>query len=324
MLLHITHTTTYHYAPPVNTAQHMAHLLPRNGTAQTVHAAHLQITPEPQSCSEHVDVFGNKRTFFSLPVAHDTLHIVATSAVETHFMPFAPELAEHTPAWETVRDHFLYHAGAAWDAATEFVFASPYVQPHPDFADYARASFTPQRPVLLAACDLMSRIHQEFTYASASTDINTPALEALAQREGVCQDFAHILLGCLRTQGLAARYVSGYLLTEVPEGATRLIGSDASHAWVSVYVPNTQEDGSLATEGQWFDLDPTNDRWGLVSPGIDYVTLAIGRDYADVSPVRGVIHGGASHTLEVGVTVQPATELHAAALQASATPSAAK
>jgi transglutaminase-like putative cysteine protease len=252
------------------------------------------------------------------------LTITAQSEVETHFIVYPPEQALDTPAWENVREHFVYHSGAAWDAATEFVFASPYVQPHPDFADYARASFTPQRPVLLAACDLMSRIHQEFTYASASTDINTPALEALAQREGVCQDFAHILLGCLRTQGLAARYVSGYLLTEVPEGATRLIGSDASHAWVSVYVPNTQEDGSLATEGQWFDLDPTNDRWGLVSPGIDYVTLAIGRDYADVSPVRGVIHGGASHTLEVGVTVQPATELHAAALQASATPSAAE
>ena len=314
MLLHITHTTTYHYAPQVNTAQHMAHLLPRDASSQTVHAAQMHITPEPQTCSEHVDVFGNKRTFFSLPVAHDTLRIVATSAVETHFIPFAPELAAHTPAWEKVRDHFVYHAGAAWDAATEFVFASPYVQPHADFADYARASFTPQRPVLLAACDLMARIHQEFTYASASTDINTPALEALARREGVCQDFAHILLGCLRTQGLAARYVSGYLLTEVPEGKTRLIGSDASHAWVSVYVPNTQEDGSLATEGQWFDLDPTNDRWGLASPGIDYVTLAIGRDYADVSPVRGVIHGGASHTLEVGVTVQPATELHAKAL----------
>jgi len=155
----------------------------------------------------------------------------------------------------------------------------------------------------------MHRIHTEFTYASASTDVNTPALEALKKRQGVCQDFAHILLSCLRTLGLAARYVSGYLVTEVPEGKTRLIGSDASHAWVSVYVPNVKEDGTLATQGQWFDLDPTNDRWGLLSPGIDFVTLATGRDYADVSPVRGVIHGGASHTLDVGVTVQPASEL---------------
>ena len=209
-----------------------------------------------------------------------------------------------TPAWEKVRDHFLYHAGAAWDAANEFVFASPYVPIDSAFADYARSTFSANKPVLQAACELMTRIHQEFTYASESTDINTPALEALQQRQGVCQDFAHILLGCLRTQGLAARYVSGYLLTEPPEGQPRLIGSDASHAWVSVYVPDVQDD-TLCTHGQWFDLDPTNNRWGLNSPGVDYVTLAIGRDFGDVSPVRGVIHGGASHTLEVGVTVMP-------------------
>jgi transglutaminase-like putative cysteine protease len=309
MLLHITHTTTYHYVPQVNTAQHMAHLLPREGVSQSVQQSELHINPTPAATSTHEDVFGNNRTFFSLPVAHDKLSITAKSVVETHFMPYPPELALDTPAWEKVREHFVYHSGAAWDAATEFVFASPYVQPHPDFAEYARASFTANRPVLIAACDLMSRIHQEFTYETASTDINTPALEALKRRKGVCQDFAHILIGCLRTQGLAARYVSGYLVTEVPEGKTRLIGSDASHAWVSVYVPDIQEDGTLATHGQWFDLDPTNDRWGLASPGVDYVTVAIGRDYADVSPVRGVIHGGASHTLEVGVTVQPASEL---------------
>jgi transglutaminase-like putative cysteine protease len=316
MLLHITHTTTYHYVPQVNTAQHMAHLLPSSGLAQTVQQAQLAISPTPAATSTHLDVFGNQRTFFSLPVVHERLCITAQSTVETHFVSYAPEKALETPAWENVRAHFVYHSGAAWDAATEFVFASPYVQPHPDFAEYARASFTPARPVLVAACDLMARIHQEFSYETASTDINTPALEALKHRKGVCQDFAHILIGCLRSQGLAARYVSGYLVTEVPEGKTRLIGSDASHAWVSVYVPNDLDDaaeaaktGALATHGQWFDLDPTNNRWGLNSPGIDYVTLAMGRDYADVSPVRGVIHGGASHTLEVGVTVQPASEL---------------
>ncbi len=316
MRLHITHTTTYRYEPQVNTAQHMAHLLPRDSASQSVHQAVLHITPTPAATSTHVDVFGNNRTFFSLPVVHDTLSITAQSTVETHFIPYSPEQAHATPAWENVRAHFVYHSGAAWDAATEYVFASPYVQAHNDFADYARASFTPARPVLLAACDLMTRIHQEFTYETASTDINTPALEALKNRKGVCQDFAHILIGCLRTQGLAARYVSGYLVTEVPAGKTRLIGSDASHAWVSVYVPNDLDDaaetaktGALATHGQWFDLDPTNNRWGLSSPGIDYVRVAIGRDYADVSPVRGVIHGGASHTLEVAVTVQPVSEL---------------
>ena len=309
MLLHITHTTTYRYDPLVSTAQHMVHLLPHNSDTQTVSEASLHINPEPASQNDMVDVFGNVRTFFSLPVAHEVLSITARSVVDTHFLPYPPAQALDTPAWEKVRDHLVYHAGKAWDAASEFVFASTYVQPHPEFAEYARASFTHNRPVLVAACDLMHRIHTEFTYASASTDVNTPALEALKKRQGVCQDFAHILLSCLRTLGLAGRYVSGYLVTEVPEGKTRLIGSDASHAWVSIYVPNTQEDGTLTTHGQWFDLDPTNNRWGLLSPGIDFVTLATGRDYADVSPVRGVIHGGASHTLEVGVTVQPASEL---------------
>jgi transglutaminase-like putative cysteine protease len=306
MLLHITHTTTYHYTPQVNTAQHMAHLLPRNLASQTVRQAELSISPTPAARSEHVDVYGNPRTFFSLPTAHTELSITATSWVETHSID-TPTDPKKTPAWEKVRDHFLYHAGAAWDAANEFVFASPYVPIDAAFADYARTTFSANKPVLQAACELMTRIHQEFTYASQSTDINTPAHEALQKRQGVCQDFAHILLACLRTQGLAARYVSGYLLTEPPEGQPRLIGSDASHAWVSVYVPDVQDD-TLCTHGQWFDLDPTNNRWGLNSPGVDYVTLALGRDYGDVSPVRGVIHGGASHTLDVGVTVMPVDE----------------
>ncbi len=303
MLLNITHTTTYHYAPQVNTAQHMAHLLPRNFSSQTVKQAELSISPAPAARSEHVDVYGNLCTFFALPTAHSELSISATSWVQTH-PATATARPEDSPAWEKVRDHFLYHAGAAWDAATEFVFASPYVPIDVAFADYARPTFSTNKPVLQAACELMTRIHQELTYASQSTDLNTPALTALQQRQGVCQDFAHILLGCLRTQGLAARYVSGYLLTEPPEGQPRLIGSDASHAWVSVYVPDVQED-NLCTHGQWFDLDPTNNRWGLNSPGEDYVTLALGRDYGDVSPVRGVIHGGASHTLDVRVTVMP-------------------
>ena len=316
MQLYITHTTTYHYVPQVNTAQHMVHLLPRSNASQSVQRTELHVTPTPSAISTHIDVFGNNRTFFSLPVLHNSLIITAKSLVDTHFIPYPPELALSTSTWENVREHFLYHSGAAWDAATEYVFSSPYVQTHPDFAEYAQDSFKPSRPILLAACDLMTRIHEEFTYETASTNLNTPALEALKNRKGVCQDFAHILIGCLRSQGLAARYVSGYLVTDVPQGQSRLIGSDASHAWVSVYVPNELENtaktlkcGQLANHGKWFDLDPTNNRWGLTSPGIDYVTLAIGRDYSDVSPVRGVIHGGASHSLEVGVTVQPAAEL---------------
>ena len=314
MLLHITHTTTYRYTPQVNSAQHMAHLTPRHTPAQQVLSHVLQIQPEPATRSDAGDVYGNHRTFFSLPAAHEQLQIQACSTVRTHAR--ATDSAPATPPWEKVRDHFSYHAGAAWDAATEFSFASPHVQPHHEFAQYARASFTPQRPVLEAAIDLMQRIHRDCAYASQSTDVHTPALEALTQRRGVCQDFAHILLSCLRTLGLAGRYVSGYLLTEPAPGQARLIGSDASHAWVSLYVPAAEAFGAAL----WFDLDPTNNRWGLHSPGEDYVCLAWGRDFSDVSPVRGVIHGGASHTLEVGVTVLPLDESNPSAIKSACPP----
>ena len=170
----------------------------------------------------------------------------------------------------------------------------------------------PGRRLIDAARDLMTRIHTDFTYESQSTEVNTPALEALAQRKGVCQDFAHIMIGCLRAMGLPARYVSGYLLTQPPPGQPRLVGSDASHAWVAVYLPDLPG----AQEGRgWYDLDPTNDRSGWGTPGEDYVTLALGRDYSDISPMRGVIHGGARHTLSVAVTVEPLEEAACSGLQ---------
>ena len=220
--------------------------------------------------------------------------------------------------WEMARDMFRYKAASAYDSASEFVFASPGSPRHADFVDYARPSFTPGRPLAEAAIELMTRIHTEFVYQSQSTEVDTTALAALAQKKGVCQDFAHILTACLRSYGLPARYVSGYLLTEPPPGQPRLIGSDASHAWASVYIPATPEraakrrtglDGRDADgpAGMWCDLDPTNNRWGFGSPGEDYVTLALGRDYFDVSPMRGMIHGGTNHVLSVGVTVQPVT-----------------
>jgi transglutaminase-like putative cysteine protease len=213
--------------------------------------------------------------------------------VRTHTNPL-PVSAE---PWEALRDSLHYHAGQPYDPASEFVFASAFVPRHQDFEDYARPSLKPGASVLEVAIDLMQRIHHEFVYESESTQINTPALTALAQRKGVCQDFAHIMLACLRAVGLPARYVSGYLLTLPPPGQIKLQGSDASHAWVSVYVADLPE--GL----RWVDLDPTNNRWGWHAPGEDYVTLATGRDFGDVSPLRGVLHGGANHTLTVGVTV---------------------
>ena len=306
MELRITHETRYDYTPAVETAQHMAHLRPLATPYQQLVSHQLDIFPTPAQRSQTPDVYGNLRTFFSLQAPHTTLRVVATSVVCTR----APETAVSSMPWEAVRERFRYHAGAAWDTAAEFVFASHHAPRHDDFAAFARPSFTPGLPLIDAARDLMTRIHTDFTYESQSTEVNTPALDALAQRKGVCQDFAHIMIGCLRAMGVPARYVSGYLLTEPPPGQPRLVGSDASHAWVSVYLPDLP--GAEDDRG-WYDLDPTNNRSGWGTPGEDYVTLALGRDYSDVSPMRGVIHGGARHTLSVAVTVEPLDETPASA-----------
>ena len=291
MLLHVTHETHYDYSPAVKTAQHMSHLKPAHNAQQQVLEHELIIDPEPDQRSEAIDVYGNTRAFFSLQTRHEELKVVARSLVATS----VPSLPRCDMTWEEVQERLRYHRSAAYDPAAEFVFRSPYVPRHEEFLAYARPSFTPGRPILDAARDLMERIHADFEYEAEATDVSTPALEALALRKGVCQDFAHVMLACLRSLGLPARYVSGYLLTEPPPGKSRLVGSDASHAWVSLYVPG---DG---TPGAWTDLDPTNRR----APGEDYVTVATGRDYSDVSPIRGVLHGGANHKLHVAVTVAP-------------------
>jgi transglutaminase-like putative cysteine protease len=306
MLLHVTHETRYAYSPPVETAQHLAHLKPRTTPAQRLVSHALKVSPEPAQRSESPDVYGNARAFFALDSTHDELVVTAESVVETSAPQLSAAAARELP-WEEVRERFRYAKEVRFDAAAEFVFPSHYVPRHDDFAAYARPSFAPGRPVFDAAMDLALRMHADFRYDSGSTEISTPALEALAQRHGVCQDFAHIMIACLRTLGLPARYVSGYLLTQPPPGRPRLIGADASHAWVSVYIPGA--DGP----GDWAEFDPTNGR----QPGEDYVALAIGRDYSDISPMRGVLHGGARHTLDVRVTVQPLEELRAEAAQAA-------
>jgi len=233
------------------------------------------------------------------------LSVLSDCEVET----LPPKDVPKSPAWEDVHDHLTYRAGAPYDPASEFTFASPFVPRSPVLADFARPVFEPGEPLLDCANALMTRIHTEMTYEGGSTGVNTPTLSALAQRKGVCQDFAHIMIGCLRSLGLPARYVSGYLLTHPPAGQPRMIGADASHAWVQVYCPTTLEDESLALHGIWVDFDPTNNRSGWGRPGEDYVTLAIGRDFGDVSPLRGVIQGGSSHQLTVAVTVAPPEEL---------------
>ncbi len=299
MLLHIVHETHYRYSPSVKTAQHMAHLKPLDNARQRLLSHELSISPAPSQRSEAVDVYGNTRAFFSLPSRHEELTIVANSLVETH----ASAATVSAMAWEEARERMRYHHASAYEPAAEFTFASPHVPRRPEFLDYARPSFAAGRPLLASARDLMRRIHEDFEYETEATDVGTPALEALKLRKGVCQDFAHIMLACLRSLGLAARYVSGYMLTQPAPGQGRLVGSDASHAWVSLYLP-----GEAVPQGVWADLDPTNAR----APGEEYVTLATGRDFADVSPVRGVLHGGANHALQVAVTVTPVERLGSA------------
>jgi transglutaminase-like putative cysteine protease len=291
MLLHVLHETAYDYKTMVRTAHHMAHLKPATTAHQQLLSHRLTVDPSPAQQTESIDVYGNTRSFFSLQFTHDWLRVQAESLVSTS----APPQPEEGLSWEEVAERMRYRRGAVYDAASEFAFSSPYVPRDPGFASFAQPVFTRGKPLIAAARELMRRIHADFEYAPATTDVNTPALEALALRKGVCQDLAHVMLGCLRSLGLPARYVSGYLLTEPAAGQPRLVGCDASHAWVSVYLP------ALEGPGAWADLDPTNDR----APGEDYVTLAIGRDYSDVSPIRGVLHGGANHTLRVGVTVTP-------------------
>jgi transglutaminase-like putative cysteine protease len=291
MLLDVVHETRYAYAPAVRTAQHLAHLRPVATPRQEVLSHELEIHPEPEQRSESADVFGNVRTFFTLTAPHAKLRVLARSRLRTRAAP----LPDADMSWEAARERQRYHREAAYDPAAEFAFASPYIPRDPEFMAFALPSFRPGRPLGEAATDLMQRIHDEFEYVTAATDAGTQALDALRLRKGVCQDFAHVMIGCLRSLGLPARYVSGYLLTEPPPGKTRLVGADASHAWVSLYVPGDGE------PGDWMELDPTNRR----APGEDYVTLAVGRDYFDVAPVRGVLHGGGNHKLAVAVTVSP-------------------
>lgn len=303
MLLHLVHETHYTYSPTVESAHHVLHLKPASHAGQQLLSHTLAISPQPAQLQDLPDVYGNTRTFFSLHTPHDALTVVAESRVST--LPTALPTGTGL-AWEQVREEFRYQAGGAYDNACEFVFASPYVPHDEAFAEFARPSFTPGRPLPEAAWHLMGRIHAELDYESDSTEVGTPALEALQLRKGVCQDFAHIMVACCRAMGVPARYVSGYLLTAPPEGKPRLIGSDASHAWASVYCPFVADTPGMAladgqSPGTWLEFDPTNNR----APGEDYITLATGRDFLDVSPMRGVIRGGARHVLKVAVTVTP-------------------
>jgi transglutaminase-like putative cysteine protease len=292
MRYRVTHTTTYDYSEPVLLCQNLAHLTPRHVPEQQCKQTSISINPHPAVLSNRIDYFGNPSTFFTLQEPHRQLTMTANSVIELQ-PRFVPE-AERSLPWEQVRDQFLVdHAPAILDAC-QFAFGSRYANPDAALADYALPSFTPCRPILDAARDLTRRIHADFQYDPKATTVATPLQEVFSRRRGVCQDFAHLQIACMRSLGLAARYVSGYLCTEPPPGQARLIGADATHAWLSVYCPGCG----------WMDVDPTNDQ----VPSDKHILLAWGRDYDDVSPIKGVILGGGQHTVRVSVSVVPLDE----------------
>jgi transglutaminase-like putative cysteine protease len=286
----IDHHTHYAYAATVSTSQHVAYLEPRSLPRQRVIAHTLTTDPPPSALTRRLDYFGNAAAHFTLVTPHDSLVVAGRSQVTVDARDTVVDPLR-SPAWEDARERLAFRRGEPAGQQSQFVWASPYVALAPELADFALRSFQPRRPLLDAALDLMHRIHDEFRFDPSATTITTPVSRVLEERHGVCQDFAHLQISCLRALGLPARYVSGYLLTDPPPGQPRLIGADASHAWLSVHCP---------AHG-WIDLDPTN----ALQPETRHITLAWGRDYGDVSPLRGVVLGGEEHTLTVGVSVVP-------------------
>jgi transglutaminase-like putative cysteine protease len=298
--LEVVHDTRYSYSAPVTVAQHLAHVQPLEDAHQSLLSYALHVTPSPAAGpTARVDAHGNTQHHFSLSQAHRFLHVRATSRVRV-WPRFAHLQADASPAWDALATQLHYVAGAPYQSAVQWVQPSPYVPRLAGLRDYALASFTPGRPVAAGALHLMQRVHQDFVYDSRSTQIDTPLATVLQQRRGVCQDFAHLVIGALRALGVPARYVSGYLLTQSPDGHTTMLGADASHAWVQVWCPGTPGVPSAGPGTGWLSLDPTNN----LVPSTAHVRLAIGRDFGDVTPLRGVIRGGGSHTLSVGVSTR--------------------
>ena len=292
MRYRIRHKTLCTYTDEIQHAQHTLHLNPRILPRQTFTKNIITIEPRPARLVEHVDYFGNPITYLALETPHRKLLVQVDFEVEV--LPAPDDDLAATPAWETIREVIKTLGDASAKDANHYAFASTMIPPLPGLTAYAAPSFVAGRPIAEAAFDLIQRIHADFIFDPVATTIATPLVDVLTSRRGVCQDFAQFAIGCLRGMGLAARYVSGYLRTVPPSGQKRLIGADATHAWISVWCG-----GDL-----WLDFDPTNGARGST----DMITLAWGRDYDDVSPMRGVLIGGGSQDLKVEVDVEPLSD----------------
>lgn len=287
MRYHVTHTTAYDYTEAVRLSHNVLRLRPRDHTRQRTIHHQLSVSPTPAITRERYDYFGNHMVWMSLQEPHTELTITARSEVQVDLV-LQPDIS-HGPSWEQVRQTLSDAPNPRALSARQVTFDSPYVARDPELARYAQPSFPEGRPFLQGVLDLTERIHREFEFVPGSTRVGTPVLEVLHNRRGVCQDFAHLQIGCLRSLGLAARYVSGYIATTPPPGQPRLIGADASHAWVSVFEPDFG----------WIDFDPTNG----IMPSDAHVTVAWARDYDDLSPVKGILVGGKGQRLKVSVDV---------------------
>lgn len=292
MIYNILHRTLYDYAASVTVSHHVARLEPRATSAQSCQSYSLKVFPEPTLRKMRADYFGNQLCFFSVQEVHSKLEIIAHSRVKVSVkQPFA---AEASPSWEKVAALFRDPVSPEVVETYQFVFDSPQVRSSFELADYARQSFAPGTPFLTGVADLNRRVFTDFKYDARATSVATPLEEVLEKRRGVCQDFAHLGIAFLRSLGLPARYVSGYLRTRPPEGTPRLEGADASHAWFAVFCPDVG----------WVDFDPTNN----LQPSAEHITVAYGRDFGDVSPVAGILTGGGQHGLRVSVDVTEVAE----------------
>lgn len=288
MIYKIVHRTTYKYKYPVSRGNHVACLRPRSIERHSLRQSELKIKPSPASVTERIDYFGNHLCFFTVEEPHDELIVEARSEVVMEDKPAT--LPQQSLPWEDAVSLLSHDHQPDALEAYQFRFESPRIRLKPEFAAYALQSFTPGRPLHDALLDLTARMHADFRFDSKVTTVRTPIEEVFQKRRGVCQDFAHMQIACLRSINLAARYVSGYLRTYPPPGQPRLVGADASHAWVSCYCPGLG----------WLDVDPTNN----VVPTDGHVTIAWGRDFGDVSPLHGLILGGGVHTLKVAVDLE--------------------
>jgi transglutaminase-like putative cysteine protease len=286
----ITHITTYSYASPVSLSHNLVLLTPRDGARVACAYHRLTVRPTPRFSHRRRDFFGNHVHTFSIEDTHRQLSITAASRVSVRGTALPDP--DESPDWNRVAAEIADQTDPRWMSICPFVFDSPRISRTAELTEYAAKSFADGRPVVAAAADLAARIHRDFAYDKTATHVNTRTEDAFRLRRGVCQDFAHIMVACLRTVGLPARYVSGYLRTSPPPGKPRLVGADQSHAWASVYA---------GADLGWVAIDPTNNC--LCST--DHVPIAWGRDYGDVVPIRGVFLGGGDHTLYVSVDVQP-------------------